>query len=81
MKIKYPSRRQTATELAIRHLQDKSSIVRKYAIRLLTVLVTTHLFSLYGGELNLDDWNSRLDTLKTQVEVRVQIKLDNKNNI
>lgn len=59
--------------LAIRHLQDKSSIVRKYAIRVLTILISTHPYSMYGGELNLEDWNSRLVTLRKEIEVKQDI--------
>lgn len=69
LKSKFPKRRQAATILSIRHLQDKSSIVRKYAIRVLTTLISTHPYSMYGGELNLEDWNARLLTLRTEIEV------------
>lgn len=55
--------------IAIRHLQDKSAIVRKFAIRVLTTLISTHPYSMYGGELNLEEWNYRLDTLKKEIEV------------
>ncbi|KAI8094127.1 non-SMC mitotic condensation complex subunit 1-domain-containing protein [Thamnidium elegans] len=68
LKFKFPKRRHAAAVLAIRHLQDKSSLVRKYAIRLLTVLLSTHPFSLYGGELNLEEWIIRSTTLKAEIE-------------
>ncbi|KAI9263006.1 non-SMC mitotic condensation complex subunit 1-domain-containing protein [Helicostylum pulchrum] len=68
LKFKFPKRRDAAAVLAIRHLQDKSSLVRKYAIRLLTVLLSTHPFSLYGGELNLEEWKTRSATLKAEIE-------------
>lgn len=67
-KSKFPKRRHAATVIAIRHLQDKSAIVRKFAIRMLTTLISTHPYSMYGGELNLEDWNYRLDTLKKEIE-------------
>lgn len=69
LKAKFPKRRHAATVLSVRHLQDKSSIVRKYAIRVLTTLISTHPYSMYGGELNLEDWSSRLVTLRTEIEV------------
>lgn len=75
LKAKFPKRRQAATELAIRHLQDKSSIVRKYAIRVLTTLISTHPYIMYGGELNLEEWNSRLLTLRTEIEVYIYIDI------
>lgn len=68
LKTKFPKRRQVATVLAIRHLQDKSSIVRKNVIRLLCKLLSTHPYSMYGGELNLDDWKKRLETLISEIE-------------
>jgi condensin complex subunit 1 len=43
--------------------------VRKYAIRALTALISTHPYSMYGGELNLEDWNARLEKLKYEIEV------------
>ncbi|CAO3636786.1 unnamed protein product [Mucor hiemalis] len=67
-KSKFPKRRHAATVIAIRHLQDKSAIVRKFAIRVLTTLISTHPYSMYGGELNLEEWNYRLDTLKKEIE-------------
>lgn len=69
MKAKFPKRRHAATVLCVRHLQDKSSSVRKYAIRALTTLVSTHPYSMYGGELDIEDWNSRLEKLKYEIEV------------
>ncbi|KAG1142022.1 hypothetical protein G6F37_007640 [Rhizopus arrhizus] len=68
LKAKFPKRRQAATVLAIRHLQDKSSTVRKYVIRLLCKLISTHPYSMYGGELDLDDWKKRLETLNSEIE-------------
>lgn len=70
MKAKFPKRRQAAAVLCLRHLQDKSSTVRKYAIRTLTVMISTHPYSMYGGELNLEEWNTRLEKLKKEIEVR-----------
>ncbi|OBZ84409.1 Condensin complex subunit 1 [Choanephora cucurbitarum] len=68
LKVKFPKRRHAATVLCVRHLQDKSSIVRKYAIRALTTLVSTHPYSMYGGELDLEEWTARLNTLKQETE-------------
>ncbi|KAK4520610.1 uncharacterized protein ATC70_006488 [Mucor velutinosus] len=68
LKNKFPSRRQTITKLCVRHLQDKSSTVRKYTIRALTASITTHPFSMYGGELDLEEWQGKLDKLKEELE-------------
>ncbi|ORE10875.1 ARM repeat-containing protein [Rhizopus microsporus var. microsporus] len=51
----------------MRHLQDKSSTVRKYVIRVLCKLILTHPYSMYGGELNIDDWKKRLETLNHEI--------------
>ncbi|KAI7859019.1 armadillo-type protein [Circinella umbellata] len=67
LKIKFPKRRYALSVLAVRHLQDKSSIVRKYAIRVLTKLTMTHPFSMYGGELDLESWQAKLDKIKEEI--------------
>ncbi|ELR03839.1 Condensin complex subunit [Pseudogymnoascus destructans] len=65
---KFPKRRQRAAELAARSLEDKSSNVRRNAIKLLGALIKTHPFSvMHGGELNYQDWNARLDAVDAQL--------------
>ncbi|RMD40113.1 hypothetical protein DV735_g5016, partial [Chaetothyriales sp. CBS 134920] len=66
---KVPKRRQHAAELAVQSLQDKSSNVRRNAIKLLSKLVATHPFSImHGGELTLKVWRQRLDDVDAQIE-------------
>ena len=65
---KFPKRRQRAAELAARSLEDKSSNVRKNAIKLLGKLVTTHPFSvMHGGLLSYNDWEERLQKLEAEL--------------
>lgn len=65
---KFPKRRQKAAELAARSLEDKSSNVRRNAIRLLGCLIKTHPFSImHGGELSYQDWNARLDAVDAEL--------------
>ncbi|KAI9816571.1 MAG: Condensin complex subunit [Pycnora praestabilis] len=65
---KFPKRRQTAAELAARSLEDKSSNVRRNAIKLLGRLVSTHPFSaMHGGLLSLKDWDVRLQAVETEL--------------
>src|ERR1700712_4385618 len=65
---KFPKRRQKAAELAARSLEDKSSNVRRNAIKLLGCLIKTHPFSImHGGELSYQDWNSRLDAVDVEL--------------
>ncbi|KAI9783644.1 MAG: Condensin complex subunit [Candelina submexicana] len=65
---KFPKRRQTAAELAARSLEDKSSNVRRNAIKLLARLVSTHPFSaMHGGQLSLKDWEMRLQAVENEI--------------
>lgn len=66
---KFPKRRQRAAELAARSLEDKSSNVRRNAIRLLGKLVSTHPFSvMHGGQLSYKDWDTRLQAVQVQLD-------------
>ncbi|RMZ86310.1 hypothetical protein DV736_g6465, partial [Chaetothyriales sp. CBS 134916] len=65
---KVPKRRQHAAELAMQSLQDKSSNVRRNAIKLLGKLVATHPFSImHGGELTHTVWIQRLEDVDAQI--------------
>ncbi|KAL4805256.1 armadillo-type protein [Aspergillus unguis] len=65
---KFPKRRQAAAELAARSLEDKSSNVRRNAIKLIAKLVSTHPFSvMHGGQLSLKDWTERLDAVDAEL--------------
>ena len=69
LETKFPKRRQAATQHATRSLEDKSSNVRRNAIKLLSKLMTTHPFSLmHGGQLSYKEWNSRLDAVQAELE-------------
>ncbi|KAI9800217.1 MAG: hypothetical protein M1825_004201 [Sarcosagium campestre] len=66
---KFPKRRQVAAELAARSLEDKSSNVRRNAIKLLGKLVSTHPFSvMHGGQLSHKDWDSRLQAVEAELD-------------
>lgn len=65
---KFPKRRQAAAELAARSLEDKSSNVRRNAIKLLSKLVSTHPFSvMHGGLLSYKEWTDRLDVVDAEL--------------
>lgn len=65
---KFPKRRQAAAELAARSLEDKSSNVRRNAIKLLSKLVATHPFSvMHGGQLSYKEWTERLDGVDSEL--------------
>ncbi|ETI25252.1 hypothetical protein G647_04626 [Cladophialophora carrionii CBS 160.54] len=66
---KFPKRRQNAAELAMQSLQDKSSNVRRNAIKLLKKLVSSHPFSLmHGGQLSHNDWTERLEVVERELD-------------
>ncbi|GIJ87197.1 condensin complex subunit [Aspergillus pseudoviridinutans] len=65
---KFPKRRQAVAELAARSLEDKSSNVRRNAIKLLAKLVSTHPFSvMHGGQLSYEEWAARLDNVDAEL--------------
>ncbi|KTW31051.1 condensin subunit YCS4 [Pneumocystis jirovecii RU7] len=65
---KFPKRRQIVTDLCVRSLEDKSTNVRKNAIRLLSKLISTHPFSLmHGGQLSKKVWYERLKFVEKQL--------------
>ena len=65
---KFPKRRQAMAFLAARSLEDKSSNVRRNAIKLLGKLVSTHPFSaMHGSQLSQKDWDDRLKAVETEL--------------
>ena len=66
---KFPKRRQAVAELATRSLEDKSSNVRRNAIKLLGKLVSTHPFSvMHGSQLSFKEWDERLRAVETNMD-------------
>ena len=69
LETKFPKRRQTATALAARSLEDKSSNVRRNAVKTLGKLISTHPFSvLHGGQLSYREWNDRLEAVDAELQ-------------
>jgi condensin complex subunit 1 len=65
---KYPKRMLKVAELAARSLEDKSSNVRRNAIKLLGKLVSTHPYTAFdGGLLTAQLWTERLDDVEKQI--------------
>lgn len=65
---KFPKRRQAAAKLAAQSLEDKSSNVRRNAIKLLGKLVSTHPFSvMHGGQLSYSEWDKRLQAVENEL--------------
>ena len=65
---KFPKRRQKVAELAARSLEDKSSNVRRNAIKLLGCLIKTHPFGLmHGSQLSHKEWSARLAAVDAEI--------------
>ncbi|MBE3046655.1 hypothetical protein IMZ48_29820, partial [Candidatus Bathyarchaeota archaeon] len=65
---KFPKRRLRAAELATRSLEDKSSHVRRNAIKLIGALIKTHPFThLHGAQLSRKDWQARFDQVEAEI--------------
>jgi condensin complex subunit 1 len=65
---KFPKRRQKAAELACRSLEDKSSNVRRNAIKLLGILIKTHPFTvMHGAQLSRKEWQERHDKVEEEL--------------
>ena len=65
---KFPKRRQAAAQLAARSLEDKSSNVRRNAIKLLGKLISNHPFSvMHGGQLSYKEWDQRLQAVEAEL--------------
>lgn len=61
-------RRQVAADYAEQSLKDKSSNVRRNAIKILSKLVETHPFSaMYGGLLSTAPWEQGLKTIEQSI--------------
>jgi condensin complex subunit 1 len=68
LESKFPKRRQKAAELACRSLEDKSSNVRRNAIKLLGTLIKTHPFTvMHGAQLNRKEWQDRYDKVEEEL--------------
>lgn len=66
---KFPKRRQRAAELACRSLEDKSSNVRRNAIKLLGCLIKTHPFTvMHGHQLARKEWQERLNKVDQELD-------------
>ena len=65
---KFPKRRQKIAGLAAQSLDDKSSNVRRNAIKLLGKLVSTHPFTVHGGQLLAHkEWSARLNETEARI--------------
>lgn len=66
---KFTKRRPHITELAVQGTKDKSSFVRRNALKLLSKLISTHPFGLlHGSQLTLKEWEKRRDMIQSELD-------------
>lgn len=67
--FKFTKRRPNMTKLAVQGLKDKTSMVRRRAILLVSRLISTHPFDLlHGDQLGLKEWIKRRDLVQSQLD-------------
>ncbi|EGV64902.1 hypothetical protein CANTEDRAFT_104194 [Yamadazyma tenuis ATCC 10573] len=60
--VKFTRRRQIIMALTVRSLEDRSTLVRRNAVKLMSKLVLNHPFaSIHGTQLSLSKWQKRCD--------------------
>ncbi|KAK7207781.1 condensin complex subunit 1 [Myxozyma melibiosi] len=70
LEIKFLPRRQRVADFSIQSLNDKSSHVRRNAIKLISRMLSTHPFSvMHGGQLDIKEWQERLDKVNAEIKV------------
>lgn len=66
LNVKLNEKRGDITNLTVRSLQDRSSLVRRNSIKLLSRLLMKHPFSsIHGSQLKLNDWKEYLLVAET----------------
>lgn len=68
LESKFNKNKSNFTKLAFRSLQDRSSLVRRNAVKLLSKLLLTHPFkAIHGTQLHLGDWEKYLKSAKANL--------------
>lgn len=69
LETKFNKSKSNFTKLAVRSLQDRSSLVRRNAVKLLSKLLLSHPFkAIHGTQLNLRDWENHLKAAKNDLK-------------
>lgn len=70
LSVPFPKHRLRLAATALRSLEDKSSQVRKHCITVLSKLIETHPYGvMHGGELGIDEWQARYDSIVKELSV------------
>ncbi|CUM64046.1 uncharacterized protein PRCAT00001634001 [Priceomyces carsonii] len=68
LNLKLSDHRQSFVVSAVRSLDDRSTLVRRNAIKLMSKLVLTHQFNTaHGSQLSFDFWKTKLDEAETKL--------------
>lgn len=79
--VRIPKRRQSVMLYAVRSLADRSTLVRRNAIKLMYKLLLTHPFSAaHGTQLNYGVWKKRLDDAEAELNQYVPKTLPKKDH-
>ena len=74
LSVKFTARRQQIVALSVRSLDDKSTLVRRNSIKLMSKLVLTHPFSaVHGTQLSYEFWKSKLDEAEAELEKYIPV--------
>ncbi|KAK6454420.1 armadillo-type protein [Scheffersomyces xylosifermentans] len=69
LKVKLTERRQLMMMLAVRSLDDRSTLVRRNVMKLMSKLVLTHQFTAaHGSQLGYSFWKARLDEAEAELQ-------------
>lgn len=71
LRAKFPKRRQRLTELVTGRLSDKSFWSRKQAIKTLVRMIETHPYSMHGGELDLQEWETQYTQVTEELKAMI----------
>ncbi|OJA20254.1 hypothetical protein AZE42_02694 [Rhizopogon vesiculosus] len=67
--VRLAKQRLRTTRAAVDMLEDKASSVRKVAVSILVKLILTHPYGdMYGGDLNLQNWEERYKAAKEKLQ-------------
>lgn len=64
--INLSTRRVQLMRISVRSTDDRSTLVRRNAMKLMSKLIKTHNFSQFEGKLDLDDWMERLTSVANE---------------
>ncbi|KAL3231391.1 hypothetical protein RNJ44_00426 [Nakaseomyces bracarensis] len=78
LKVKFRKERLEFTKLAVRSLEDRSSLVRRNAIKLLSKLLLTHPFrAFHGTQLKLSAWKKYQSITEQNMKKYVESNVNN----